>query len=241
MDPWLNFWSGYVGSIVGALVAGGLAWYLSTSESKNQKIRFEEELKIQKKTDIEVQSSFLKKQLSIEKKSIVVAKIFSLIGDIANLHNHILSNKETDTEIINKKLFDLHQKVSQSFIEVTAIAAFVPLFKTDIEVLFYRFLVYGKKLTRLSNLHSVKYKYTKEALNTMDFEKIKTDIEKLKDKALLYNNQNEYGQLTTDLNRIETLSVLVKEIEIEQHTLNEDIGLFYKTINTSLYEDVENL
>lgn len=67
-NTWIDFFGGYLGSIISAIVAGGLAFYISNAESERQRIQLDKQLEAQKKIDIKVQSDFLKKQLIIEKK-----------------------------------------------------------------------------------------------------------------------------------------------------------------------------
>ena len=53
---WL--FGGYLGSIISAIVAGGLAFYISNAESERQRIQLDKQLEAQKKIDIKVQSDF---------------------------------------------------------------------------------------------------------------------------------------------------------------------------------------
>ena len=91
-NTWIDFFGGYLGSIISAIVAGGLAFYISNAESERQRIQLDKQLEAQKKIDIKVQSDFLKKQLIIEKKSKVLTTIMDLNNTLPKMHNYINSN-----------------------------------------------------------------------------------------------------------------------------------------------------
>ena len=47
-NTWIDFFGGYLGSIISAIVAGGLAFYISNAESERQRIQLDKQLEAQK-------------------------------------------------------------------------------------------------------------------------------------------------------------------------------------------------
>lgn len=108
-DIWIDFSGAYIGSIVGVIIAAVLALVTSHIEGKKQRKEFQEQLQEQKKTDIEVQNTYLKNKLIIEKKSEVVYESMLLMQGLPNLHNFVFNSLD-DNQTVDKNEFDAIEK-----------------------------------------------------------------------------------------------------------------------------------
>ena len=245
-NTWIDFFGGYLGSIISAIVAGGLAFYISNAESERQRIQLDKQLEAQKKIDIKVQSDFLKKQLIIEKKSKVLTTIMDLNNTLPKMHNYINSNIEMDKEI-NKEIYDNYaEDVQIIFIGINTTSAFIPEYKEKFANLYIDYLGYEKELRSLVIAKLTKDRELEQGNDLVEIDPgdLKDFVEELKAIAKVRKERGDFkSSKDVDNSSFFINSFLISRDSVEKKyndLLTKSIDL-YKEVDNSLFNDVRKL
>ncbi|HFI0514366.1 TPA: hypothetical protein ACGPDF_002090 [Streptococcus suis] len=245
-NTWIDFFGGYLGSIISAIVAGGLAFYISNAESERQRIQLDKQLEAQKKIDIKVQSDFLKKQLIIEKKSKVLTTIMDLNNTLPKMHNYINSNIEMDKEI-NKEIYDNYaEDVQIIFIGINTTSAFIPEYKEKFANLYIDYLGYEKELRSLVIAKLTKDRELEQGNDLVEIDPgdLKDFVEELKAIAKVRKERGDFKS-SKDVDNssffINSFSISRDSVEKKYNDLLTKSIDLYKEVDNSLFNDVRKL
>lgn len=245
-NTWIDFFGGYLGSIISAIVAGGLAFYISNAESERQRIQLDKQLEAQKKIDIKVQSDFLKKQLIIEKKSKVLTTIMDLNNTLPKMHNYINSNIEMDKEI-NKEIYDNYaEDVQIIFIGINTTSAFIPEYKEKFANLYIDYLGYEKELRSLVIAKLTKDRELEQGNDLVEIDPgdLKDFVEELKVIAKVRKERGDFKS-SKDVDNssffINSFSISRDSVEKKYNDLLTKSIDLYKEVDNSLFNDVRKL
>lgn len=245
-NTWIDFFGGYLGSIISAIVAGGLAFYISNAESERQRIQLDKQLEAQKKIDIKVQSDFLKKQLIIEKKSKVLTTIMDLNNTLPKMHNYINSNIEMDKEI-NKEIYDNYaEDVQIIFIGINTTSAFIPEYKEKFANLYIDYLGYEKELRSLVIAKLTKDRELEQGNDLVEINPgdLKDFVEELKAIAKVRKERGDFKS-SKDVDNssffINSFSISRDSVEKKYNDLLTKSIDLYKEVDNSLFNDVRKL
>lgn len=245
-NTWIDFFGGYLGSIISAIVAGGLAFYISNAESERQRIQLDKQLEAQKKIDIKVQSDFLKKQLIIEKKSKVLTTIMDLNNTLPKMHNYINSNIEMDKEI-NKEIYDNYaEDVQIIFIGINTTSAFIPEYKEKLANLYIDYLGYEKELRSLVIAKLTKDRELEQGNDLVEIDPgdLKDFVEELKAIAKVRKERGDFKS-SKDVDNssffINSFSISRDSVEKKYNDLLTKSIDLYKEVDNSLFNDVRKL
>lgn len=245
-NTWIEFLGGYLGSIISAIVAGGLAFYISHSESERQQSQLNQQLEAQKKIDIKVQSDFLKKQLIIEKKSKVLNTIMDLMNTLPKMHGYIISRIETDKEIKKNVYDDYVDEIQIIFIEINTTAAFIPKYKEKFVNLYLDYIQYEKNLRSLvvatiaNNEELEKGKELVEA-NPEDLKDVAEELKVLADLRKKKGNRKSSRHLSETSFFIKSFLMSRDAVEQEYDELMDKSIELYQEVDNSLFNDVREL
>ena len=245
-NTWIDFFGGYLGSIISAIVAGGLAFYISNAESERQRIQLDKQLEAQKKIDIKVQSDFLKKQLIIEKKSKVLTTIMDLNNTLPKMHNYINSNIEMDKEI-NKEIYDNYaEDVQIIFIGINTTSAFIPEYKEKFANLYIDYLGYEKELRSLVIAKLTKDRELEQGNDLVEIDPgdLKDFVEELKAIAKVRKERGDFKSSKDVYNSsffINSFSISRDSVEKKYNDLLTKSIDLYKEVDNSLFNDVRKL
>lgn len=245
-NTWIDFFGGYLGSIISAIVAGGLAFYISNAESERQRIQLDKQLEAQKKIDIKVQSDFLKKQLIIEKKSKVLTTIMDLNNTLPKMHNYINSNIEMDKEI-NKEIYDNYaEDVQIIFIGINTTSAFIPEYKEKFANLYIDYLGYEKELRSLVIAKLTKDRELEQGNDLVEIDPgdLKDFVEELEAIAKVRKERGDFKS-SKDVDNssffINSFSISRDSVEKKYNDLLTKSIDLYKEVDNSLFNDVRKL
>ena len=245
-NTWIDFFGGYLGSIISAIVAGGLAFYISNAESERQRIQLDKQLEAQKKIDIKVQIDFLKKQLIIEKKSKVLTTIMDLNNTLPKMHNYINSNIEMDKEI-NKEIYDNYaEDVQIIFIGINTTSAFIPEYKEKFANLYIDYLGYEKELRSLVIAKLTKDRELEQGNDLVEIDPgdLKDFVEELKAIAKVRKERGDFKS-SKDVDNssffINSFSISRDSVEKKYNDLLTKSIDLYKEVDNSLFNDVRKL
>ncbi|MDT2861059.1 hypothetical protein P7H90_13195 [Lactococcus lactis] len=245
-NTWIDFFGGYLGSIISAIVAGGLAFYISNAESERQRIQLDKQLEAQKKIDIKVQSDFLKKQLIIEKKSKVLTTIMDLNNTLPKMHNYINSNIEMDKEI-NKEIYDNYaEDVQIIFIGINTTSAFIPEYKEKFANLYIDYLGYEKELRSLVIAKLTRDRELEQGNDLVEIDPgdLKDFVEELKAIAKVRKERGDFKS-SKDVDNssffINSFSISRDSVEKKYNDLLTKSIDLYKEVDNSLFNDVRKL
>ena len=245
-NTWIDFFGGYLGSIISAIVAGGLAFYISNAESERQRIQLDKQLEAQKKIDIKVQSDFLKKQLIIEKKSKVLTTIMDLNNTLPKMHNYINSNIEMDKEI-NKEIYDNYaEDVQIIFIGINTTSAFIPEYKEKFANLYIDYLGYEIELRSLVIAKLTKDRELEQGNDLVEIDPgdLKDFVEELKAIAKVRKERGDFKS-SKDVDNssffINSFSISRDSVEKKYNDLLTKSIDLYKEVDNSLFNDVRKL
>ena len=245
-NTWIDFFGGYLGSIISAIVAGGLAFYISNAESERQRIQLDKQLEAQKKIDIKVQSDFLKKQLIIEKKSKVLTTIMDLNNTLPKMHNYINSNIEMDKEI-NKEIYDNYaEDVQIIFIGINTTSAFIPEYKEKFANLYIDYLGYEKELRSLVIAKLTKDRELEQGNDLVEIDPgdLKDFVVELKAIAKVRKERGDFKS-SKDVDNssffINSFSISRDSVEKKYNDLLTKSIDLYKEVDNSLFNDVRKL
>lgn len=245
-NTWIDFFGGYLGSIISAIVAGGLAFYISNAESERQRIQLDKQLEAQKKIDIKVQSDFLKKQLIIEKKSKILTTIMDLNNTLPKMHNYINSNIEMDKEI-NKEIYDNYaEDVQIIFIGINTTSAFIPEYKEKFANLYIDYLGYEIELRSLVIAKLTKDRELEQGNDLVEIDPgdLKDFVEELKAIAKVRKERGDFKS-SKDVDNssffINSFSISRDSVEKKYNDLLTKSIDLYKEVDNSLFNDVRKL
>lgn len=223
-NTWIDFFGGYLGSIISAIVAGGLAFYISNAESERQRIQLDKQLEAQKKIDIKVQSDFLKKQLIIEKKSKVLTTIMDLNNTLPKMHNYINSNIEMDKEI-NKEIYDNYaEDVQIIFIGINTTSAFIPEYKEKFANLYIDYLGYEKELRSLVIAKLTKDRELEQGNDLVEIDPgdLKDFVEELKAIAKVRKERGDFKSSKD----VDNSSFFINSFSISRDSVEKNIMIY---------------
>ena len=245
-NTWIDFFGGYLGSIISAIVAGGLAFYISNAESERQRIQLDKQLEAQKKIDIKVQSDFLKKQLIIEKKSKILTTIMDLNNTLPKMHNYINSNIEMDKEI-TKEIYDNYaEDVQIIFIGINTTSAFIPEYKEKFANLYIDYLGYEIELRSLVIAKLTKDRELEQGNDLVEIDPgdLKDFVEELKAIAKVRKERGDFKS-SKDVDNssffINSFSISRDSVEKKYNDLLTKSIDLYKEVDNSLFNDVRKL